>query len=221
MPILSGALSGRFFRTIDALPPHFDQLLERNLKRYAFKPVNPERGELSSMGWVNVRQLLDTRLTPSKVLMNNLVVLGLRIDRITINARLFRATLAQEIAKVIREQKQQSLSREAKAGLSDQVRQKLIAEQMPSTALYELVWHLESGLIVFNGSGDKLNVEFADLFSETFNVSIEPQFPFYRAQRYAKRQHQERDLLELLPAPFSPDAPAHVIEVEQSMDEGE
>lgn len=213
MPISNGTLSGRFFRVVEPLPPQFDQTLERNLKRYAFQPVNPEKGQLRSMGWVNVRQMLDTRLTPEKVMFDGTIAVGLRIDKITINARLFRATLAEEIAKALREQKVKNISREQRAALEDQVRQKLIAQQVPGTTLHEMAWNLERGLICFTGGGDKLNTEFQDLFMETFQVSVEPQFPFYRAQRYAVRQHVERELLELLPSPFSADAPAQVVEV--------
>lgn len=213
MTIIAGPFSGRIWRAVDSLPPHFDELVGRNLPRHAFKPVNVERGELRSMGWVNIRQLLDTRLTLPKVMYDGTLALGLRIDRITINMRLFKATLAEEIAKVAREKKREKLSREEKSALEDQVKLKLIQHQIPSTSIYEMSWHLETGTILFTGGGDKLSTEFADLFTETFNVSIEPQLPFYRAERFAKKQHLERELMEAFPAPFSPTAPAQVHEI--------
>lgn len=213
MTIIAGPFSGRIWRAVDSLPPHFDELVGRNLPRHAFKPVNTERGELRSMGWVNIRQLLDTRLTLPKVMIDGTLALGLRIDRVTINMRLFKATLAEEFVKVSKEKKREKLSREEKAAIEEQIKQKLIANQIPSTSLYELSWNLESGIILFTGGGDKLNMEFSDLFTETFNVSIEPQFPFYRAERYAKKQHLERELMEAFPTPFSPTAPAQVHEI--------
>lgn len=213
MTIIAGPFSGRIWRAVDSLPPHFDELVERNLPRHAFKPVNTERGELRSLGWVNIRQLLDTRLTLPKVMYDGTLALGLRIDKITLNMRLFKATLAQELAKLAKERKADKLSREEKSAMEDQVKQKLIRDQIPSTSIYEMSWHLESGTLLFTGGGDKLNAEFSDLFTETFNVSIEPQFPFYRAERYAKRQHLERELLEMFPSPFSPTAPAQVHEI--------
>ncbi len=213
MTIIAGAFSGRIWRAIDSLPPHFDDLVGRNLPRYAFKPVNTERGELRSMGWVNVRQLLDTRLTLQKVMYDGTLVLGLRIDKLTLNMRLFKATLAQEVAKVLKEQKRGKLSREEVTAIEEQLKKKLIENQIPSTSVYEVSWNLESGAILFTGGGDKLSMEFSDLFTETFNVSIEPQFPFYRAERFAKKQHLERELMEAYPSPFSPTAPAQVHEI--------
>jgi len=166
------------------------------------------------MGWVNIRQVLDTRLTINKVLFNNMIVLGLRVDEIKINQKLFRATLAQEVAKAIRENRGDGkFSREQRLALEEKVRLELLKAQPPTLAVYEIAWNLESGIVVFGSTATKMNVEFSELFSETFNVSIEPQFPFLRAQRWARRQKQEKELLELLPSPFSPDAPAEVVEV--------
>lgn len=165
------------------------------------------------MGWVNLRQVLDTRLTPTKVLFHNVIALALRVDRITINQRLFRATLAQEIAKVLRERRHERITREQRTAIEDQVRNELIKNQPPSMAIHEMGWHLESGRVLFGATGDKINAEFSELFTQTFSVRIEPQFPFIRAERWAKRQNQERDLLEALPAPFSPRAPAEVVVV--------
>lgn len=216
MPIIAGSLSARIWRVTDALPPHFNETFERNLKRYAFRPINPEKGDLRSVGWVNIRQVLDANLRLSKALYNNIIAVALRVDTITINQRLFRATLAQEVAKAMREKGREAINREQRSALEEDVRLQLLKNQPPSMSIYEVAWHLESGLVFFGATGDKLNAEFSDLFTETFAVAIEPQFPFLRAQRWAKKQRQERDLLELLPAPFSPRAPAEVFEVAET-----
>lgn len=212
MPILAGSLSTRVWRVTDALPPQFSDTFERNLKRYAFKPINADKGQLRSMGWVNIRQVLDANLTMKKVLFDNVIALALRVDRVAINQRLFRATLAQEIAKALREKRESGgLTREQRTAIEDDVRMKLLKEQPPSMSVYEVAWHLESGNVFFSATGDKLNAEFSDLFTETFNMSLEPQFPFLRAQRLAKKARIEQELLELLPSPFSPQAPAEVV----------
>jgi hypothetical protein len=214
MPIISGALSARVWRVTEALPPQFGESFERNLKRHAFKPISTEHGHLRSMGWVNIRQVLDANVTMKKAMFDNVLALALRVDRITINQRLFRATLAQEIAKALREKGQSGgLTREQRSAIEDDVRMKLLREQVPSMSVYEMAWQLESGSVYFAATGDKLNAEFSELFTQTFNVGIEPQFPFLRAQHWAKKARRQRDLLELLPAPFSPAAPAEVVVV--------
>lgn len=215
MPITAGAVSGRVWRVVETLPPNFKEIFERNLARHAFKPIDPERGQLQAVGWVNIKQLLDSRLTLEKVLFRNLIALGLRVDRLAINQRVFRATLAQEIGKKLRE-KGKELSREEKLVIEDKIRLDLIKRTQPSTAVYELVWHLETGTVLFGSGSQKLGLIFSDLFSETFQVSVEPQLPYLRGQHWADRNRMGQELLELLPSPFSPEAPVDVVEAVQS-----
>lgn len=221
MPIIAGSLSGRVWRVVDSLPAGFTEVFERNLKRHAFKPVNTDRGHLRSIGWVNLRQVLDANLTAKKALFGNALALALRVDRITINQRLFRATFAQELAAELRQSKVKRLSPEQRGALEESIRMKLLKAQPPATAIHEFVWDLQRGLVFFGSTGEKINVEFSELFSETFNVSLEAQYPYLRAERWAKRQRQERDLMEVLPAPFSPNMPAEVIEIPQADEKAE
>lgn len=219
MPITAGTVSGRVWRVVETLPPNFKEMFERNLLRHAFKPIDPERGELQSTGWVNIRQLLDSRLTLEKVLFRNMIALGLRVDKLSINQRVFRATLAQEIGKKLREKERNELSREEKLVIEDKVRLDLIKRTQPTTAVYEMLWQLESGVVMFGSGSQKLGLIFSDLFAETFQVSVEPQLPFLRAQRWADRNRLGQELLELLPAPFSPEAPVDVVEAPVSEEE--
>jgi hypothetical protein len=170
------------------------------------------------MGWVNIRQMLDSRLSLSKVMFRNMFLLSLRSDKLAINQKLFRALLAETIAKTLREREKESLSKEEKLVIEDKVRMDLIKRTQPATATYEAAWHLESGLVFFGSTGERLCLTFSDLFTETFQVSIEPQFPFLRAQRWAEKQGLGQELLELLPAPYSPEAPVDTVEVMASTD---
>ena len=212
MPLTAGTLTTRTWRVIDTLPPNFKELFERNLQRHAFRPIDPERGELQTMGWVNIRQMLDARLNLEKVLFGNIILLALRVDRLAINQKLFRALFAQEIGKQLREKGRENLSREERLVIEDKVRLDLIKRTQPNTAVYEAAWHLESGTVFFGSTSERLNMSFADLFTETFQVTIEPQFPFLRAQHWAERQRLGKELLELLPAPFSPEVPFDTVE---------
>jgi hypothetical protein len=212
MPIIAGTLTARFWRVLDALPANFKELAERNLPRHAFKPIDVERGELQSSGWVNIRQVLDARLTLDKVMVRDTLLVGLRQDRLAINQRLFRAQLAQEIGKKLREVKRDRLTQEERVVMEDKVRMDLIRRTMPATSIYEAAWHMPSGLVAFSSTGERLCGVFSDLFTETFQVSIQAQFPYLRAQKWAETQGVATELQALLPAPFSPHAPVDVVE---------
>lgn len=219
MGLISGTFTTRLWETVEALPADFAEQFERNLQRQAFKPIDPERGQTQSAGWVNIRQLLDARLTLNKVLFRDVIALSLRIDRLNINQKIFRATLAQEIGKKLRERGRGRLSPDERTVLEDSVRQELIKRTQPSTVIYDVGWNLERGLVAFGSTGEKANLLFSDLFAKTFQISIRPLLPYMRAQAWAQRQGLEQELTDLLPAPFTPEAPAEVLDSGQ-MPEG-
>jgi hypothetical protein len=219
MPLVNGSLTARVWRVADPLARNFKETFERNLPRHAFTPPDPERGQIESIGWVNIRQILDSRLTLDKVMVRNHIVLALRADRLAINQRVFRATLAQEIGRKLREVKRERLSREERAVIEDKVKLEMLKRTQPSTAIHEMAWHLESGLVWFGSNSQRMTMVFSDLFTETFQVALEAQFPFMRAQRWAERQGLATELMELLPAPLSPEAPLEVVQIDPETDE--
>jgi len=174
--------------------------------------IDPAKGEMRSMGWVNIRDVLDSDLKMDKVLFNNVIAMGLRVDHISINPRMFRAMLAKEVKKASHG-RESRLTDEQRLAVEEQVRLEMLRNQPPSMGVYEMAWKLESGHVFFGAIGNKINIEFSEWFTETFSISLEPQFPFLRAERWAKQQHAERELREVLPSPFSPEAPVEVIEV--------
>ena len=211
MPIIAGPLSARIWRVRDSLPPHFTDLFQQGLKRNAFRPIDTGKGQLRSMGWVNIRQILDSKMTVDKVLFRDVIAVALRVDRITINARVFRATLSEKIGAALREEKRKKLTSEERGVIEEQVRMELANAQAPSTSIHEMAWHLESGVVFFGATSEHLNIAFADLFGQTFTLALEPQLPYLRAESWARKQGRESELAGLRPGAFSADAPSEVI----------
>jgi len=143
MPLTAGSLTTRIWRVLDPLPPNFKEIFERNLQRHAFKPIDPERGELSALGWVNIRQMLDSRLNLEKCWCATRSCCPCAWTGLAINQKLFRALLAEEIAKQLRERGREGLSREERLVIEDKVRLDLIKRTQPATATYDVAWHLE------------------------------------------------------------------------------
>ncbi len=219
MALIAGPLSGRVWRILDSTPPKLDEEFERALKRYAFRPIKTDQGESRSAGWVNIRQPLDSSLTLNKTLFKNAVALAYRLDRVTLNGRALKAMLAQEISKAVREKKTERLSDEQRKAIEEKVKADMIKNQSPSMSIYELIWKLDTGLVVIGTAGNKINEEIAEYFKQTFERSLEPQVPFTRAERWARKGKLTRELRDLLPTPFSADAPAELIAAETGSEE--
>ncbi|MBN1867282.1 recombination-associated protein RdgC [Candidatus Sumerlaeota bacterium] len=206
MPLSTGAVTCRAYTVAE--PPQGDFLsgLARDLQRHAFQPVQAARGQMRSIGWVNPRNILDIKLSPEKVRFEDYVVLGMRVDKVTVNARLLKAHYAEEATRVLREHRKKVLGREERAALLEKVRLELAARQTPSTSLYEMAWNVRTHRVYFSATSQALNLEFCDLFSDTFHAGLTPLFPFLRAERKCKSEGRPEVLAEALPAQFCPTA---------------
>jgi len=217
--LIAGPLSAAFWRVTEPLPPDFAQAAERHLKRLAFKPLDPARGPGRSVGWVHISQILDSGLTLRRVRFGDVIALGLRVDRLALNPRLFRAAVAQELARAEREKGAEAVTGRLRAAREAKVRLELLRVQTPTTAVYDVAWHLQQGVVVFGSTSARLNAEFGELFGQTFGVAIEPATPLDRAVAWARRQRMEPELAAALPAALSPAMPGPAIAVGPAAEE--
>jgi hypothetical protein len=202
MGLTSGAITCRSYYIPEPPAKHFLEKADKDLKRHAFQPV---RVELSprSLGWVNARQILDTELSVPKVVFEDFLILGLRVDKVTVNARILKAHYNQERVKALEERKKKQLSRDERTALLDKVRLTLMGQQSPATSIHEMAWNLTTNHVYFSGLSDSLNQEFCDLFSDTFHASLTPLFPFIRADLKATKEGLREELLQTEPARFA------------------
>jgi len=211
MSLTTGTVSCRSY-LVEKIPtgPDFIKRVDTELARHSFRPVRVDRSP-RSMGWVNVRDVLDTNLTMDKIQFGNYIVLGLRVDKVAINNKMLRAHFLRKLRDLLKQRQNRKLGREERAALLENTRIELMEAQSPATSLYEMAWGLESGHVYFSTSGNAINDEFADLFHDTFHASITPMFPFLRAQTQAEQEGMMAELLDTEPSSFSPLANVRII----------
>jgi DNA recombination-dependent growth factor C len=208
MPITAGSITCRLYEV--AKPPKGSFLAEigSDLKRHAFHPVQVERSP-RSIGWVNPRDILDTDLKVEKVVFEDFLVLGLRVDKVGVNARLLKAYFHQERQKLLEQRSKKELNRDERMALLEKVKIQLMARQSPATSLYEMAWNLRSHHVLFSASSTTLNQEFMDLFSDTFHTGLTPLMPSIRAHDKAEKAGLLEEFQMTEPAHFSPLARVH------------
>lgn len=201
MPLSTGTLSCRVF-TI-AAPPVGDFLAkaQADVRGHSFRPVQPDRST-RSLGWVNPADVLDNAPDLDRLVFEDFLLLGLRLDRVAVNSRLLKAYVRHALDKLSRERNKRPIGREERAALLEKTRLDLLAKQSPSTAFYEMAWNMRTHHVYFTGSGNTLSAEFADLFQETFHVALTPLQPFIRAQAKAEKEGTLEEFLKSEPSRF-------------------
>jgi len=82
------------------------------------------------------------------------------------------------------------------------VRLKLMARALPIPAVFDAVWDTMTHVIWLASTNGKVRVLFEDLFTQTFEMHLEPQGPFFLARRLLDPARID-DLEEIEPSPFT------------------
>ncbi|HBF35570.1 TPA: hypothetical protein DDW35_13485 [Candidatus Sumerlaeota bacterium] len=201
MPLSVGTISCRTFYL--AQPPVGDFLAQAqgDVRKHSFKPVQPDRS-VRSLGWVDPSDVLDNAPLVERLVYEDFLLLGLRLDRVAINGRLLKAHFRHAMQKMSAERNKRPIGREEKAALLEKTRLDLLARQTPTSAFYEMAWNMRTHHVYFTGTGNTLANEFQDLFQETFHTGLTPLEPFLRAQVKAEKEGLLEPFLKAEPARF-------------------
>jgi DNA recombination-dependent growth factor C len=200
MPFLSGSISFREYKVEGSFPPNYRKTFEESLERYKFTPPRPAHLEMRSIGWVNPRNLLNDELIFPHLLIADYMFLALRVDRLSLNIKLFKAQLKERMTAKAKEIGKKRLSKADREAMTEALKREILEKTSPTTNIYEAVWHLEKKRVFFGSSSEKLNAEFADIFEECFDLALIPLFTYFRAKDWAEANGKDSELDLIAPS---------------------
>lgn len=202
MGLVNGSVTYTKFKVEEELPKDFTDSLNTRLSRHAFREIDPKKNPEFSMGWVNAFNPLDTHLKIEKALFGNYLVLGMRIDRKRLPLALLKARLAEAMRALAREKRVRKLSHDDIASLKETISAEMLAGAGATTAVYETAWNYESGVVYFSSASRKATDQFAELFGETFELTLTEQNLVTRSERIIEDIGSDAELETLQPAHF-------------------
>lgn len=202
MSLFSGTFTYRKFRIVDDIPADFQQDLAKSLARFAFREINPQANPEFSIGWVQPFDPLDANLTVENVVLGKYILLGIRRDKKSLSMPMLKAQIAEAIRAKRRERNGRKLSKEEINETRDLVKDKLLNSQTPVTNFYEMMWNYETGDVFFSAQATKPAAEFAELFEETFKLSLEEINLVTRTEDYIVDKGISLELIDIEPTNF-------------------
>ena len=196
MPFRSGALSVRRFRLDEPPPETLSRTATMAMRRHAYKPINAERGERESFGWVNPRRLLDTTYSWEDVVDGNLVFLALRKDKKAFNKALFKARRDDMIEKLCKERGIERITRQHRLAIEEELTVVMLKEVSPTTSFTELVWDTNTDEVMIGATSRTLCERIGDVFQSTFDRRLMPLFPALVGWRMLSEQGLEEGFAE-------------------------
>jgi DNA recombination-dependent growth factor C len=181
--ILSSSLSLTRYRVVQNIPREYWSEIPDRLKKNKFKDIDQNTDE-RSFGWTSFDDMLDSawnQETPHKA---HYIAFALRLDtrRIppAVMKKHFRLALDQA-KKELEEKGQKFISRDQKNEIKANVRLKLFARTLPIPAVFDVVWDTSRNIIYLASTSPKVKELFEDIFTNTFDLHLEPLTPYFRA----------------------------------------
>lgn len=194
MGIQEGGASVRRFMVLGEPSAELNLVATVSLRRDFWKPIDASRGEKESFGWVNPRNLLTEDFTWDDVqVTQGVALLGVRVDRKSFSPVLFKARLRDKMGRVREERKVERLSRAQRLALKEELTQQMLAETSPKSTFAEVLWEMNSGIVLMGGAGGALCERIADLFHRTFDLRLRPVFPSLMGGEFIASQGLEQE----------------------------
>ena len=197
MGVFSGSLTFKQYTVRDAIPDDWKVLYQKAIERYTFRPLDPASEAERAVGWCSPHFPLDLDLDISDLMYTDYLVLGMRIDTWNLPAATLKIYAESEARRVMAEQQRESLTRYERAEIKERVKLELKRKTLPTIKNIEMVWNWREGTVRFFSSSQKVNLEFVDLFEETFSVRLMPDGPLAAAKAEAAGLNEDQQALVL------------------------
>ena len=183
MPILSSSLGLTRYRVVEAIPDSLWREAHKSLKDNAFRDIDATTDE-RSFGWCNIDNMLDMEWAESPPEKGHYLCFSLRLDTRRIPPAVFKKHCMIALAGELEQAKAEGkafISKDRRREIREMVMLRLRARSLPVPAVFDAVWNMQTGRILFISTNAKAKALFEDLFNLTFGLNLEPLTPFFLA----------------------------------------
>lgn len=180
MGLLTGSASFMRFSVEGELPDSFWDFVAERVAAYSFKDIDDSLDEYS-IGWVSVANMFDADFAYASYAAGDYVVLSLRVDERKVSPAVLKKCVLKEEERLKRERQLPKLSRSVRLEIKERMRSQLLKKSVPVPAVYDLVWNLSDGTLLFLTTNKKALVQLEEYFKETFGLSLILQIPWNTA----------------------------------------
>lgn len=173
MGLLKGNLSFLSFKVAGELPPNFRGVFEERIRFRAFKERLDARTGDENIGWVNIIDPDDIDLNLNAFLYGNYLVLGLRIDKKTVNAALLRIMTQRQVKETMEAKGAERLSASHKRDIKEAVHEELLQRALPSVRVFDMAWDIDTGEVRLFTTSQGVADIFRIFFRDTFELELE------------------------------------------------
>ena len=197
MGVLSSSVSITQYRVEGTIEDSFLETVADSLTNNAIREIDNEPEE-KSVGWTGFESPFKPDFSGSSFMFGTHLVFSLRIDKKSIPTKIVNKHLNMAIAKRLEQSERETLHRNEKSEIKDEVIRRLYMRLPATPNMYDLIWNYEAKILWFLSNQKAANEELETLFSKTFKLSLIRMFPYTSAFLTCDLQDQQKDQLEKL-----------------------
>ncbi|HOW56569.1 MAG TPA: hypothetical protein PKZ12_01100 [Smithellaceae bacterium] len=177
MGLLKGNISFVRFHVDGRLPAGFLNFVNNRIKGNSFREIKTAAQDKCA-GWVSLTDVLDSNFTEANYALGDYLIFSLRIDRKKIPPALIKIKVMEEEKRYLAESGKDRINKAVAAGIRDKVQAGLLAKSEPVPSFYDVCWQVSQNTVYFSCLADKVADDFAQLFKETFSLSLQRILPW-------------------------------------------
>jgi len=183
VPILSASLGLTRYRVVEAIPDSLWAEAHKRLKDNAFRDIDATTDE-RAWGWCNIDNMLDMDWADSPPEKGHFLCFSLRLDTRRIPPAVFKKHCMIALASELEQAKAEGkafISKDRRREIREMVMLRLRARSLPVPAVFDAVWNMQTGRVLFCSTNAKAKTLFEDHFNLSFGLNLEPLTPFFLA----------------------------------------
>jgi recombination associated protein RdgC len=196
MGLIAGSASFARFQVAGDLPGDFLETLPDNIARFAFRPLDESSDEPRSSGWVNIMDEYDSRFQAKEYLKGPFLALSYRLDVRSVPSKALAQYCRDEEERIRATEEIEYLSRERRAEIREAVKAMLFKRAIPKSQVYDVIWSLDTGGVLFGGTAAKVCDEFTAFFFNCFGLHLKTVFPYSLASEVVHDQEMAPGILD-------------------------
>lgn len=197
MGVLSKTVSLTQYLVQGEMESGFMDTVAGALKANAIREIDNEPEE-KSVGWTGFEAPFKPDFKGSSFMFGTYLLFSLRIDKKNIPSKVLTKQVNLAVARRLAESERETLHRNEKAEIKDEVVRRLLLKIPATPNMYDLIWNYEAKKLWFFTGLKAANEELETLFEKTFKLRLIRVFPYTGAFFDAALTDNEKDRLQKL-----------------------
>ena len=203
MGFISGSASVTRFLISGSLSENYTDEFPERISRYSFRDLDESSDEERSTGWVSIMDMFDSQFIGKDFFFDPYIALSWRVDVRNVPGRALKQYSRKAEEEIKRMEDAEYLSKRQRQEIREGVLIQLRKRAIPRSHTYDMVWNLNTGMVMFGSLSNRICGEFAEFFFKTFELHLIPVFPYSMAHQGLEKEGVSLQLLdEMQPVEF-------------------